>query len=531
MRSVSSPRAVSMMTGTGQGLAQASAHLVAVHAGQHQVEHHEVGLLVEGEGEADGAVGLPRRLEAVPLEVAHDDLGHGRVVLDHQDAGRDVGFGAVGAGRGRRRRAPVRGAHPREATTGPGSGGGRPAHVSRVVRLSASFADRKANPGLGAATRRYVPPHARRHPPRARRGRGPARGPRRPPCRLPPDRGRQRLDRRVGRGGPRPRRRGGARAPAGLRRRLPPRPARRPRRGRVLHGRRRLDERDGPPAGSPGRSSTGGPTSCSGRGDARAGGLAAARPRGQPGAGGRDPAPDGVARCTTSARCGPPAASRCSASASTTAASAGPSRWCCGPRPRAGGSTRSRSATRRGSGARRSRGRCGARSAPSGDMAQVAGAVRVAGRSDEPAPRGGGDGQGAPGRSLQDPALPALPPEQAAAVAEAALRDTLDARAGDARRAAGRRPGRARRRLAAAGLRGRRPAGRRPRRAPRPRGRQVGGPVVVIGMDTPQVTPAAIAAVVRGVAPDRAVLAPPPTAAGGPSACTAPTVRSSTTCP
>ena len=42
------------------------------------------------------------------------------------------------------------------------------------------------------------------------------------------------------------------------------------------------------------------------------------------------------ARCATSARCAPPAASRCSRSGCATAASAGRWRWCCARRRRAG---------------------------------------------------------------------------------------------------------------------------------------------------------------------------------------------------
>lgn len=103
---------------------------------------------------------------------------------------------------------------------------------------------------------------------------------------------------------------------------------------------------------------------------------------------------------------------------------------------------------------------------------------------------------------------PPCRPEQAAAVAEAALRDTLDAVLAT--------PG-VRRVVALDGPIGAwLPGGfevvaqegdgldERLARAVE----RVGGPVVVIGMDTPQITPGSIAAVLEGVTPGRAVLAP-----------------------
>src|SRR5579875_2071738 len=73
--------------------------------------------------------------------------------------------------------------------------------------------------------------------------------------RLPADRGRQRHHRRLGDDRRRPRRHRGPRGPPGVRRRLPRRAARREERGRLLHGRRRLPgpgrpaDRLGPRAG------------------------------------------------------------------------------------------------------------------------------------------------------------------------------------------------------------------------------------------------------------------------------------------
>ena len=76
-------------------------------------------------------------------------------------------------------------------------------------------------------------------------------------------------------------------------------------------------------------------------------------------------------RCTTSARCAPPGARRCSSSACGTGARATPWRRCCARRRRAGGSRRSTCRTGRGSAGRRSPGRCGAPWTAVADMRRV----------------------------------------------------------------------------------------------------------------------------------------------------------------
>ena len=88
-RSSSSPRAVSMITGTGRALAQPPTHLEAVDARQHEVEHHEIGPARLRVLERDEPVADRVDDDALALEVAHDDLAHGRVVFDDQHPGRD----------------------------------------------------------------------------------------------------------------------------------------------------------------------------------------------------------------------------------------------------------------------------------------------------------------------------------------------------------------------------------------------------------------------------------------------------------
>ena len=87
MRSASSPRAVSMITGSSRARADPAAELEAVRSGQHDVEHDEVGRLALDE--RAGVVAVVRLERRVPLalEVAHDDLAHDRLVVDDEDGG------------------------------------------------------------------------------------------------------------------------------------------------------------------------------------------------------------------------------------------------------------------------------------------------------------------------------------------------------------------------------------------------------------------------------------------------------------
>ncbi len=62
------------------------AHLQAVHAGEHQVEHDQVGPVRGGAGEGCGAV--VRAVDDVTgaVQIPGDDLGDGRIVVDDQDS-------------------------------------------------------------------------------------------------------------------------------------------------------------------------------------------------------------------------------------------------------------------------------------------------------------------------------------------------------------------------------------------------------------------------------------------------------------
>jgi glycosyltransferase A (GT-A) superfamily protein (DUF2064 family) len=191
-------------------------------------------------------------------------------------------------------------------------------------------------------------------------------------------------------------------------------------------------------------------------------------------------------RCTTSPRSGSHAGRRCWTCGSRTGRSA--TRWscCCGRAGRAGGSTRSRSPTpgvpaggprsRLGQGHRPGRARHDPAAAMTGPVTTV-----VLAKAPEP------------GR-VKTRLCPPATPELAAAIASAALLDTLDAAAGVAgghrRRAdrgpgrrrrrgrSGRRAGRARRRRAARGG-----AGRADRRRARRRRRAAPGPPDPAGRD------------------------------------------------
>ena len=85
MRSVSSPRAVSMMIGTWERSRSAAGDVVAGAVGEHHVEEHEVGHLLPGPFDrlGDGAGHL--RVEALAIEGFGQGDGDGLLVLDHQD--------------------------------------------------------------------------------------------------------------------------------------------------------------------------------------------------------------------------------------------------------------------------------------------------------------------------------------------------------------------------------------------------------------------------------------------------------------
>src|SRR5690606_28788853 len=142
-----------------------------------------------------------------------------------------------------------------------------------------------------------------------------------------------------------------------------------------------------------------------------------------------------------------------------------------------------------------------ARSGPSGTW------PRWRGRSGE-RPHRPGDGQGPTGGAVEDPPVPPVP-------ARAGRRGRRGGPPGHPRHGAGHARG-------ASGRRARRPGGTL---APQGFGvvtqrgeglgerlahaiARVGGPVVVIGMDTPQLDPTTLSSVVRSVRPGRAVLGP-----------------------
>ena len=142
-----------------------------------------------------------------------------------------------------------------------------------------------------------------------------------------------------------------------------------------------------------------------------------------------------------------------------------------------------RDATARASGARRSPAPCAGPRARSATWRAVLRMTRRADRASPRRPRPGASRRGCARRARR---------AQAAALAAAALADTLDAVAGDAGRPARARPRRRAGRLAAA------PASRSsPQRGDGLDERlahafaDVGGPALLVGMDTPQVTPRA----------------------------------------
>ncbi len=76
--------------GDSAGAADLAADVEAVHAGEHEVEHQEVGLVGEGEFEAAFAVGGSLDLVALAAEVVGDGAGEAFLVLDDQDPGHNV---------------------------------------------------------------------------------------------------------------------------------------------------------------------------------------------------------------------------------------------------------------------------------------------------------------------------------------------------------------------------------------------------------------------------------------------------------
>ena len=84
MRSASSPRAVSMITGSSER-ARISAELEPVDPWEHDVEDDEVGrILLEEPARGASVLGLLRRI-AGSLEIADRDVAHDRLVVDHEN--------------------------------------------------------------------------------------------------------------------------------------------------------------------------------------------------------------------------------------------------------------------------------------------------------------------------------------------------------------------------------------------------------------------------------------------------------------
>ena len=89
MRSVSSPRAVSISTGTLECDAQPAQHLEAVEVRQHHVEHHDVEAAGRQRAQAGRTVAALLDLEAARAQVGAEHVGQPVVVVDDQDARRD----------------------------------------------------------------------------------------------------------------------------------------------------------------------------------------------------------------------------------------------------------------------------------------------------------------------------------------------------------------------------------------------------------------------------------------------------------
>ena len=87
MRSASLSRAVSMSTGTARSRLDALAHLDAVEAGQHQVEHDEIGLAARSyDFEPARPVGRDVDDVALAAQPRRDRAGDRALVLDDEDA-------------------------------------------------------------------------------------------------------------------------------------------------------------------------------------------------------------------------------------------------------------------------------------------------------------------------------------------------------------------------------------------------------------------------------------------------------------
>jgi hypothetical protein len=66
-------------------LAQNAAHLKAVQAREHHIEHDEVGLLATGDGEGGMAVGGGHDRVSLTVEVIGERLDQRRLIFDHQN--------------------------------------------------------------------------------------------------------------------------------------------------------------------------------------------------------------------------------------------------------------------------------------------------------------------------------------------------------------------------------------------------------------------------------------------------------------
>ena len=316
----------------------------------------------------------------------------------------------------------------------------------------------------------------------------------------------------------------------GLRRRLPCRAAGGRRRHRLLHGRRRLPRPR--PTAAGGRTGPGGRRRSGARPPVArsARRLAGARParqrRTRPAA-----APahrSRAARPRPDARRPPRRAAR--PRPARTAGSATRWRWCCAP-PSAGWRVTEVDVDylpRAG----RSKVTGTVRGTAPGDPRHAAGHA-----GDGPMTPDPGHRQGAGARPGQDPALPRpSPPGRPPGWPPPRWRTRCDTVRRDPRTAPGPRPRGTARPLAARRLR-RGPAARpgaRTSGSRRPSPTPTGGPeaLVLIGMDTPQLTPALLQSAATALAARTTrCSARPPTAASGCSACAAPTPRCCSACP
>ena len=164
---------------------QPTADLQAVDAGQHQVEHDQVGGGVAHHAQRGLAVGRLDHLVLVGAQVGDDHLTHGVVVVDHQDAGHGY---LLLASVGRRRRRPPPGSARRAPTIPPvvaveqrgvvGPGAEPPEHRYGEQRHRPEHhePDHRGRAGRTRAAAAARPPRPAASPPPARRRAG-----RRPP--------------------------------------------------------------------------------------------------------------------------------------------------------------------------------------------------------------------------------------------------------------------------------------------------------------------------------------------------------------